>query len=295
LGWTLTRGGFLSDQALRDLNRLAYWVGLPCLLFYRIAGASPEIEAVSGLLIVGAGATLIGILAATIAARALAVPPAVTGTFVQGAFRGNLTFVGLPLVVYALSGDGMSSAGAEASALLMFGPMVVLYNVLAVVVLLFFGGNRPSGVIRSAAGGLATNPILIACVGGLLVALSGASLPVLAVRTLSAIGQMALPLALLCIGGTLYTSRVRGSLRWALVGAGMKVSLVPAAGYALAIWVGLSAEHMRIALILLACPTASASYVLAGQLGGDLSLASSLIVISNLLAVPAMVVVLLVS
>lgn len=290
LGWVLTRTEFLSTQALQDANRLTYWVGLPCALFYRIAGASPDVAAVGDLLLVGAAATFIAIVAAWIAAIVLGLPARSHGTFMQGVFRGNLAFIGLPVVLYAFAGSG--SGSAEDSALLAFGPMVVLYNFLAVIVLLFAGGVAKRGMMRTVGYGLLTNPILIACFAGLLFSLAGVALPSLVQRTLAAIGQMALPLALICIGGTLHTTRLRGSLKHAFIGSLMKVLLVPAVGLLLAWWVGLSAEHTRIALLLLACPTASVSYVLVRQLQGDEALASSMIVISNVLAVPAMAVVL---
>lgn len=288
LGWVLARTEFLSTQALQDANRLTYWVGLPCALFYRIAGASPDVAAVGDLLLVGAAATFIAIAVAWITAKLLGLPARSHGTFMQGVFRGNLAFIGLPVVLYAFAGSG----SAEGSALLAFGPMVVLYNFLAVIVLLFAGGVAKRGLLRTVGYGLLTNPILIACFAGLLFSLAGVALPSLVQRTLAAIGQMALPLALICIGGTLHTTRLRGSLRHAFIGSLMKVSLVPAVGLLLAWWVGLSAEHTRIALLLLACPTASVSYVLVRQLQGDGALASSMIVISNVLAVPAMAAVL---
>jgi predicted permease len=269
-----------------DANRLTYWVGLPCALFYRIAAASPDVAAVGDLLLVGTSATLIAILLAWIAARLLGLPQRSHGTFMQGVFRGNLAFIGLPVVLYAFAG----SDSAEGSALLAFGPMVVLYNFLAVLVLLFAGGVAKRGMMRTVAYRLLTNPILIACLAGLLFSLADISLPSLVQRTLAAIGQMALPLALICIGGTLHTTRLRGSLRHAFIGSLLKVTLVPALGLLLAWWVGLSAEHTRIVLLLLACPTASVSYVLVRQLQGDEALASSMIVISNVLAVPAMAV-----
>lgn len=291
----LTRSGFLSSQALVDVNRLAYWVALPALLVHRISQASPDVAAVTGLLLVGGGATVLAILAALLVAALMNLPPDARGTFAQGVFRGNLTFIGLPIILYAFSGPGMSSASAEASALLAFGPMVVIYNVLAVLVLLLPGGEDSRSALRTASWGLVTNPILIACVLGLAISLSGLALPTLVDRSLDVAGQMALPLALLCIGGTLYTSRIRGRLTWVIAGAAMKVAVVPAIGLALALWVGLSAEHTRIALILLACPTATASYILVKQLRGDEALASGIIVVSNLLAVPAMVAVLAVT
>ena len=63
----------------------------------------------------------------------------------------------------------------------------------------------------------------------------------------------------------------------------------------LACWLGLSPDSTRIALILLACPTATASYVLVRQLGGDESLASGSILLSTLLAAPSLATILAVT
>ncbi|MBA1145723.1 AEC family transporter [Ectothiorhodospiraceae bacterium WFHF3C12] len=293
LGWSLARAGFLSRGALQEVNRLSYWFGLPALLFHRLATASPEFRAVGGLLLALSGATLAGILLAAMAAAVLRLPRPVVGTFIQGVFRGNLAFIGLPVVLYAFAGSPMGGAGAESSALLAFGPTVVLYNVLAVAVLLAPGaqGGWSKALVR-AGYGMVTNPILIACLAGVGYAAAGLAMPDLLGRTLSALGQMALPLALLCIGGALYWTRVRGHLLWAGIAAVLKVSVLPAIGLGLAWWLGLSPEHTRIVGILLACPTASASYLLATQLGGDGGLASSIVVLSTLVAVPAMILVL---
>lgn len=297
LGWVLTRTGFLSAQALVDMNRLTYWIGLPAALFQRIAGASAEIGMVADLLLVGVAATLLAVAAAWLTARLLRMSAASHGAFIQGVFRGNLAFIGLPVVLYAFVVPGADSASAEVSALLALGPMTVFFNILAVLVLLLFGGSAPrgGGMALTVAKGLLTNPILLACAFGLVFSLSSITLPATVSRTLAAIGQVALPLALICIGGTLHTTRIQGSLGWAFTGAALKVALVPAIGLALAWWVGLSAEHTRIVMILLACPTASVSYVLTRQLKGDESLASSIVVISNVLAVPAMMAVLAVT
>jgi hypothetical protein len=103
---------------------------------------------------------------------------------------------------------------------------------------------------------------------------------------------MALPLALICIGGALATVRIRGSLVWSGTAATAKVIMMPMLGYGFGSWVGLSPEGMRIVLILLACPTASVSYVLVRQLGGDEALASSAILMSVILAMGSLAVIL---
>lgn len=291
LGWTLSGLGFLSRQALFDLNRLSYWIGLPSLLVVRIGAASPALADVAGLLFVAAGATALAILLAAALAWLLRLPSRSLVTFVQGAYRGNLTFVGLPVVLYAFAGTG-AAGSAEAAALIAFAPMVVFYNVAAVALLLAPQRAGLAGTLRAMGQGLVTNPILISALIGLAISLGGWVLPVVLERSLSAVGQMALPLALLCIGGSLYTARIEGRILWGVLAAAFKVAAVPLLGLALGGWIGLSADHLRIALILLACPTASASYVLVLQLRGDAALASTTIVMSYVLALPAMMAVL---
>jgi hypothetical protein len=85
---------------------------------------------------------------------------------------------------------------------------------------------------------------------------------------------------------------VRGKLSWSLAAVVAKLFLLPLLGYAVAQMFGLSVQGTRIALILLACPTASVSYILVSQLGGDKPLASGAILISTLLAVLPLAVIL---
>jgi hypothetical protein len=292
LGWMLKHAGFLTVQSLHDINRLIYWVGIPCFLFYKIAGASPVAAQIADLFLVMLAATGSGIVLGYGLARCLAVPRVARGTFVQAVFRGNLAFVGLPLIYYAFADVGEGSSKAEAAVLLLIGPMVVFYNLAAVIALLASRHGVSAGAIPRLLKELMTNPLLIACGFGLLYSLLGWSLPVLAQRTFAAVGQMALPLALICIGGALATVRIRGGLVWSGTAAAAKVIMMPMLGYGFGSWVGLSPEGMRIVLILLACPTASVSYVLVRQLGGDEALASSAILMSVILAMGSLAVIL---
>jgi len=100
IGAGLQRSGFLSPGFLKEANRVTYWLGLPALLFSQLAGSFHTGEAARMMLGVMLAATGLVIVVGYIAARLLRVPAA-TGTLVQGAFRGNLAFVGLP-IIYAL-------------------------------------------------------------------------------------------------------------------------------------------------------------------------------------------------
>ncbi|MEX0732672.1 MAG: AEC family transporter [Aquisalimonadaceae bacterium] len=293
IGWGLVRWRFFSASALNEVNRLCYWVALPAALFHGISGAEPDFRAAGGLLTVILTATLLGMVLAWLFAGLSGMARQARGAFIQGMFRGNMVFVGLPVVLYALDANPAAGDGGAQSALLTIGPMIAIYNVLGVFVLLFAGNDVNRRVIRAAMIGMAANPLLLACIAGLLMSISGASLPVMLDRTVAATGQMALPLALIGVGGALALTRIQGHFGLSLIGAAMKVVLLPGIGFALAVWIGLSAEYTLIAVIMLATPTAAAAYVLTRQLKGDEALVSGIILLSHVVAVPAFMVYLL--
>jgi hypothetical protein len=239
---------------------------------------------------------LAGLAVAALLLAVLQLPRRGVGVFLQGAFRGNLAYVGLPIILFALPGpDGRPSAQVEATALLAIAPIIALYNLLSVLVLIAANPGRANGRSRlhTAGRSILTNPLIIACLTGWAYSTSGWSLPPLLGRSLGALGQMALPLSLLAVGAGLRWRAIHGPvLRAVVVGSLIKVAVAPLSGLLFAAWLGLAAEPLRISLIYLATPTAVASYVLTQQLGGDEDLAAGIIVLSTLLAMPAMAIIL---
>ncbi len=302
LGVLLQKISFLSPQLSRESNRLVYWVGLPCLLFNETATvsiASGSALRVSLVLVVGCFGCII---LAYLISRLLHLSGSSEGAFVQAAFRGNLAYIGLPVVSYALSQAPDTSAVASLSgeqlqslAVLSFAPLVPLYNAMAVLVLVT-GSHRsqPSPwltLLRS----IVTNPLLLACLLGLGWTATGLLFPPWLDNTCQTIGQMSLPLALLSIGVSLATTRVSGQVALSVLATLLKVAGAPLLGVLLANWMGLSAAERTIALLYLACPTAVASYIMAEQLGGDETLTSSTIVLSTLLSALVLAIILSVS
>jgi hypothetical protein len=167
-------------------------------------------------------------------------------------------------------------------ALLAFGPLVVLHNALGVIVLLAAGRRLDRAAIRKMALGIVTNPLLLACAAGLSYSLTPWALPAPIERTLSLFGRFTLPAALLCIGASLASTPLRGQVGRALAATGIKLAAAPLTGLLVARFIGADATETAVALIMLACPTAVASYVLAGQLGGDEDLAASAVVVSTI-------------
>lgn len=283
-GWLLRRRQWLGDAFLGEANRVVYWIGLPAFLLISLATA-PQSDAPAGrltLMLLGATAVTIGL--ALLAGRLMGIGRESLGTFVQAAYRGNLAYVALPILALLPSGQGP----LYTAALLAMAPVMAFFNMSAVILLL---SGRPAG--GTGLGGrmlveLAKNPLIWASVVGGIYGWLGWPVAGWIAHTLTTVGQMSLPLALICIGGALAATRLAGNRRRIAVTSFFKLAVAPLCGWALARALGLGAAETQIGLVLLATPTAAASYTMATQLGGDTELAAGSVVLSTVLSVLAL-------
>jgi predicted permease len=291
VGAGLQRTRFVSENFLKEANRVTYWVGLPALLFSQLVGSFHQAD--------GAGRMLSGMLAATVlvifagyaVAWVLRVPGTHLGTFVQGGFRGNLAFVGLP-VIFSLPDSPLAlGMSARTAAVLTVAPMMVFYNIGGVVVLLLSQHRLGWGMVKPFVKQLATTPPLLATLAGIGWALAGWTLPPFIDKTLGALGEMALPLGLLGVGGSLVTVKLGANWRNPLASALVKTALSPILGWLVGRAFGLDFAEMKMVLILMACPTAIISYTMALELKGDEALASGAIALSVLTSVVSLAVI----
>ncbi len=288
LGVVLVRIRFVSEAFLRETNRVTYWLGLPALLFGSLAQSFHDAAGARALLFTLLAATAAVVAAAYILARLLRLPFSAYGTFVQGAFRGNLAYVGLPIVYSLPELPGTDGLSSRAAAIIAVAPMLVLYNVLGVSVLVASQHQISRQVVWPLVRQLCTTPPLLATLAGIGWALTGWPLPPALAQSFDWLGQMALPLALLGIGGAL--ARTENARKWPVpaFAAALKVAFAPLIGWAFAHWFHLTEMETTLAMIFLACPTAGISYTMVTQLDGDEAMASSTILFSTIASVLAL-------
>jgi len=286
LGAGLARIRFLGREFMADLNKLAFWITLPALLFVSASRATePGGQTVRLVGVLITSALLITALA-WVVGLVLRLPSRARGTFMQSAFRGNLAYIAIPVLAYSLGKNSMAFATAVVALVFLMSS----YNVLAVLVLQ--QGSLASADWRRMLRSIVTNPLLLAGLLGLALPALGLTLPAFADRALSSLGAAAVPIALLCIGGALATTSLRGRLSWIVAVALLKVAVLPILSYGLALALNLGPEEMRIALVLSACPTAAAAFIMAKQMGGDEALASGSIALSTVFSAVSLAVVL---
>jgi predicted permease len=279
LGTGLGRLGLLPGPFQAAANRLVYYVAIPAMIFRVIAGA-PFAAGFNAALILG---TLIPpVLVAALALPFVKLPrmgPSRRATFVHSSFHGNLGYVGLAVVFYHLGEQGLALAG------ILSGFLMLAQNVLAVFVLGTTQGRDDEDRAPNSASrfkSLILHPVILSVAAGMVYSFAGPPMPNILENGLKILGDMALPLALLLIGGSLSIKQVASLAPHAAASGIIKLMFMPLAGLIGYELMGLGGAEYLPGLILLAAPTATVTYVMGRQMGGDPDLASACISASTL-------------
>ena len=279
LGWGLRRLDFMKEGFLKPANRLVYYVAIPAMIFREIA----EAELVQHFSLVLVATTLVPLilvaLIGLILIRGIKLQRYRVGSFLQCSFHGNLGYIGLAVAFYFLGDQGFTRAS------ILAGFVMLLQNFLAVVALSRFNKEPDQKISTlSLVRRVLLNPVIISAMAGMAFSLTGLNLPVILDRSLKILSGMALPLALLVIGTSISFAQMRQQLRLtALIGV-LKLLLLPATGLILFHLLQLQRIEYLPALILLASPTATVSYVMALEMAGDADMATAAISVTTLVS-----------
>lgn len=274
LGFFARRYGFPGEGFWAPAERLTYYLLFPALLITSLSNAS--LSGDESWRIVLAVLVLLALLSGIclLLKKPLAVSFAAYTSFYQGCMRFN-TFVALATTSALLSAAGLVVAAIIAAV------MIPVLNILCVLV---FASEKGGGAnFLSTIRALATNPLILGCVGGVLVNLLG-GLPVTFASILGLLGQMALPLGLLSVGAALDLRALSASGRVLYLSSVIKLLLFPLVAWGVAYGLGLSELAAQVLVIFAAMPTATSAYILARQLSGDAPLMAAIITAQTLFA-----------
>jgi len=287
LGIVLARIRFSGAVFMGELNRFTFYVALPASLFRTAAisgDSGPELVGILGTVL---SATFLAAVAGWVASVLLKLPASSHAAVAQSSFRANLAYIGLPVLVYAFEGqpDGKNHMSVAVVAMAI---LISMFNVLAIIVLQAGRHQLSWSAVKPGLRALGTNPLLLSCSAGLLFNAMDWSLPLFLDRTLETIGAAAVPMALVCIGGSIAFIKLGKNISGMVVAVAIKLAFVPAMVFTLGSLLGLAGADLRIAMVFAACPTAAAAFVMARQMEADESVASGSIVLSTIFSAIAL-------
>jgi len=279
LGRLLRHHGFTGDSFLETSDKLVYYIFFPAMLFWKIGGATSATGVDWGLCAAAFSALFCVFALSTLYILLGGVSNFEAGSFSQSCYRFN-TYIGMAVIMNALGEEGVRHFG------ILIGFIIPVINVLCVSILIWFSGRSYASRERWELTGkvLISNPLILACLAGVLYARLHLPFPLFIDNTLRLVSLVTLPLALLSIGGTFSLAKLKGHFKLSLLASMFKLLLLPTAGYLFLTIFEASAIGFKVGMIFLALPTSTAIYVLSAQLNSDTDLASAAIVCSTLLS-----------
>ena len=280
LGYGTRRLGWIRREEISAINKIAFRIFLPCLLYYNVycSDLSGSFDPLLMAYAVGGVLLTFGLsLGYTLLTEKL---PERRGVMIQGMFRSNYVIMGIPVATALLGADQLGTVS------ILIAVVVPLFNMLSVVVLEVFRGQKPKPL--HILGQIAKNPLVIGSVLGILTLAAGIRLPHILEQTIQNISAIASPLQLFLLGAFFQFSGLKTYRRELVTVSAAKLIVAPGLFLGLGALLGFQGVAFVSLIGVFASPTAVNSFTMAQQMGGDAELAGDIVVTTSAVSIPTM-------
>ncbi len=279
MGWAAAAWKWVDEGGFRTLIWFTFTIASPALLF--AGGTSGHVGGGAAALTFFLAALVVYAAAMWLALRHLALNLAEGGLFALNCTFGNTVMMGIPLVAAAYGQAGLSVL----LALIALHSMVLL-SLGTVVAEIGLHRHAPAGrVLRATLGGVLRNPIVMAVLAALVWSTLALPVPGALRRTLELLGASSPPLALFCLGGSLASFRLAGSLRDVAWAAVLKLAALPLLVWGLCSAFGLGPLETAVAVTTAALPTGANAFMLARRYEVGAERSGATVLVSTVISV----------
>lgn len=288
LGYFLKKINVINDEFARISDKLVFKCALPVYVFHDIARCNLAEDLSPKFALFCAGSTVAFFFIIWGLSELFIRDKKEIGSFVQGSFRGSAAVLGIAFAENIYGDAGMVPAMIVAS--------IPLFNIFSVVVLCrsderTLPARKSAGVtvsvrekVRGVLLGIVTNPIIIGIAAGIPFAALHISFPPIADKTLTCVGSLSTPLALISIGAGFKGAEALSKYKYTIFAAVIKLIAMPAVFLPLAAFLGFRNEHLVAIMILVGAPSTVSGYIMAKNMHNDYVLSSSIVMVTTLLS-----------
>ncbi|HLG31433.1 MAG TPA: AEC family transporter [Ignavibacteriaceae bacterium] len=279
LGYFVKRINVINENFVDVTSKFVFSVSLPALIFINISTIDLSSVIDLGQIFYIYAATLISFFIIWILSIPLIKDAKNLSVFVQGAYRSNYAIVGLAIISKLFG----TSALGKASIILAF--ILPLYNVLAVIILTVPFRKERKLNLKATLVEIILNPLIVAVIIGLPFSYFKIRIPDVINLTTEFLAELALPLALIGIGGSLNMQNIRKASGLAFTSSAIKIILIPVILTLGSYYFGYRGLDLGIMFVLFSCPTAIVSFIMAEAMGANSKLAGNIVLISTVASV----------
>lgn len=279
LGFFLKKTTLLDDHSTKKINQLVFKVFLPALIFMDLSSKDFLSIWDTKMVVFCFIVTVISIVLALLFALFIKNKPE-RGEFVQAAYRSGAATLGIAFMTNIYDDASMV-------ALMIIGS-VPLYNVAAVVILDLTSGQNQSDnkkeLWMKTIKNVITNPIIIGIVLGMIWSLGGLKMPPIMDKSLTYLGNLASPLALIGLGACFEFCDIKDKWKETCSVTGIKLLLWCIMFLPIAIMLGFRDEKLVAILTMLGSATTSSCFIMAKNMGHEGKISSCSVMATTLIS-----------
>ena len=274
IGYFIRNTGVVKEESFKDVNKLVFNLFIPMSLLNSIIKTNLDEIFQPKLILFSIILVIIIIILGVLIVPKFESDRKKQGTIIQALFRSNFVQLGVPIVsaIYGPENVGITS--------IVVAFLVPLFNVFAIGILQYYGRNKIE--LKSTLITVIKNPMIIATIIGIIILSTGINLPVFAETTISMIGKIASPLALIVLGISFKASDLKEDRLKMIYISLFRLVIIPIVAVALAVAIGYRGVELATLLVLFGGPGAVASYTMADVMGCDAKLAGKIIFVTTI-------------
>lgn len=277
IGFFFKKISFPSHEFWPMADKLTYFILMPALLIFELSKAKINTDSINFVFI-----SLLAIFVTMIILMIFnKIFPTKNSSFtsvIQGGIRFN-TYIFL-----ALSGSIFGSEGLVLAAIILTFAIPFI-NILCISIFALYSENNKLDfvyLIKS----IIKNPLIIGCIIGGTINILSIPIHVSIENLIQILSKAALPLGLLSIGYALVLKEITSTKKDLIISSVAKFLILPSLIFVFGKLFGLNELMISILVLFALLPTAPSSFILARQLGGDVSLMTTIITVQTLLSAP---------
>lgn len=282
LGLFMKRRGMISDTFVAQGNKVIFYFAIPVTIFNNIHSADLSNVFDLPFLIFNSVWLIVFFLATWWFAVIFIKDKEIVPSFVNSAYRSSLSVVAPPLFMLMFIDPGASDILSKG--ILTVSVLLILSYVTASILFAVHNPSSQKGNLLDILTSIAKNPIIIGVVIGLAFNVLGWTLPVFSSNTVNSLGGLAMPLAMICVGGNLTFHGFDIRFKYVLISAFIKLFIMPISSVIVALLFGFTGSDLTIIMILNALPMAVGAYVMQAELGGDSYIGASVLMLTMTLS-----------
>ena len=279
LGYIFNRKGMFNEGFISAANKFTFRVCLPAMIFADMAQSDITTAFDGKLVVFSAAVTTIMFILIWIGARLFIKDKSIIGAFVQASYRSSVAVMGFAFMMNIYGTTGLMP-------MIIIG-CVPLYNIFAVTVLTFESPDAQNdknkkSKLRKAAVGIIKNPIIIGIILGMLWSVLNIPQPVMVEKSITYLGNMASPLALIALGASFEFYNVKEKYKETIGITGIKLFLFCIIFLPLAVMMGFRNEKLVAILVMLGSATTSSCFIMAKNMGHEGKISSCSVMVTTL-------------